>query len=112
MNPADLAVLAAGLPALAILARRARRWQLARITDEQQHRANLAKWHKLDERHHADERRTANRMEHRARRIDEARRYYQQQERRARRRANIRHARAARRYAVAVRVLAGKDANR
>lgn len=112
MNAADLAVLAAGLPALAILYRRARRWQLARITDEQQHAANLAKWRKIDKRHHAEERRTADKMERRARRIDDARRYYQQQDDRARRRANARRARAARRYAVAVRVLAGKDANR
>ena len=108
MSPADLATLAAGMPALAILARRAHRWHLARITDEQQHRTNLAKWRKLDERHHADERRTANRMERRARRIDAARRHQQQQENRARKRANKRHARAARRYAVTMRVLAGK----
>lgn len=102
MSPADLATIAAGIPALAILYRRARRWQLARITDEQQHRTNLAKWRKLDERHHADERRTARKMERRARRIDAARQHYWQQhnaapapiptraERRARARALVR----------------------
>lgn len=76
MNAADVAAIAAGLPALAILYRRARRWQFARITDEQQHAANLAKWRKIDKRHHAEERRTADKMERHARRIDEARKHY------------------------------------
>ena len=74
MSTADILTLAAGLPAVLILARRAYRRRLAHITDEQQHRTNLAKWDKLDKRHDADERRTANKMERRARRIDTARR--------------------------------------
>ncbi len=84
MSTADILTLAAGLPAALILARRAYRRRLAHITDEQQHRANLAKWDKLDKRHDADERRTANKMERRARRIDTARRHQQQQHHRAR----------------------------
>ena len=111
MSAADVLTLAAGLPAVLILARRARRWQLARITDEQQRARNLAKWQRIDARHNRQNKRTAARMVRRAERIDAAHRHQQQQQNRARKRANKRHARAARRYAVTMRVLAGKGWN-
>lgn len=76
MTAADLAAIAAGLPALAILYRRARRWQLAQITDEQQRARNLAKWQRIDARHNRQNERAADRMERRARRIAAARKHY------------------------------------
>lgn len=76
MTPADVAVIAAGIPALAILYRRAHRWQLARITDEQQRARNLTKWTRIDARHNRRNERTARRMERRARRIAAARKHY------------------------------------
>jgi hypothetical protein len=51
-------------------------------------------------------------MTRRAEQIDAAHRHQQHQQNRARKRANNRHARAARRYAVTMRALAGKGWNK
>jgi hypothetical protein len=75
VNAADVLTLAAGLPAVLILARRARRSRLARITDEQQRARNLAKWQKIDARHNQQNERTAARMVRRAEQIAAARRH-------------------------------------
>ncbi len=76
MNAADVLTLAAGIPAVLILARRARRSRLARITDEQQRARNLAKWQRIDARHNKQNERTAARMVRRAERITAARQHY------------------------------------
>jgi hypothetical protein len=99
VTAADVAAILAGLPAVAILTRRARRARFARITREQEHSYTVAAWQRFDEQQHRRYYKHARRIERRTRRIDAARVYYANQRLRAARRAEA-PSRAERREAI------------